>query len=114
MHHPRKQQKSATTAFKPISAAQALGQDLNAIDLCVINDRCELNGDPPIAVRWRGERLHDCLVRTSRGSDDVEIAQDLLPINGDIENSLSAAAPIEFRKVQAHRIGMSNYQPGIV
>src|SRR5579885_3484673 len=92
--------------------ATAAGQDLNATDLGVIRDGGKLDDDLPTGGGCGRELLHDRLIRSSRRSDNVEVGQNLLPIDRDIENALAGAAPEELGLVQAHRVGSARAQIG--
>ena len=82
----------------------AAGQDLNATDLGIIFDAGKLDRDLPSGI-WRCRKLfHDRLVGPSCSGVDVEVAQDLLPIDRDIEESLSTTGPVDLVLVQPHRV----------
>jgi len=61
------------------------GQDLDAVDLGVVLDGDELDGDGPGAGRGGGERLDDRDVLSAGGGEDVEVGQYLGAVDQDVE-----------------------------
>ncbi len=72
----------------------AAWQDLNATDLGIIFDAAKLDADLSIGICRCRRFFHDRLVGPTGAGVDVEVAQDLLPIDRDVEEPLAAAGQV--------------------
>src|ERR1700722_636036 len=89
----------------PLSAAslvtRSCRRDLDAVDLGVVLDGDELDGDRAGAARRRGERLGDRLELPAGGGEDVEVGQHLRPVDEDVEDARPGGGPVLLGEVEA-------------
>src|ERR1700691_2028277 len=94
-YSPHPDAYSTTSAAVPDTAAIELAElvsrscwrDLDPVDLGVVLDGDELDGERPGAAGGGGERLGDRLVLAVGGGEDVEVGQYLRPVDEDAGGS---------------------------
>src|SRR6202034_1403798 len=82
-------------------AAAAGWRDLDAVDLGVVLDGDELDGDRAGAACRGGERLGDRLELAAGGGEDVEVGQDLVAVDEDVEGPRAGGRPVLLGEVEA-------------
>src|SRR5215469_4067408 len=85
--------------FMPSSA-----QDLDAVDLGVVLDGGELDGERPVGRGDLGELLHHRLVLAAGGGEYVEVGQHLRPVDGDVEDPRARRCPVLLGEMQPDRV----------
>ncbi len=87
-------------------------QDLESIDLRVVLDRRELDGDRPATLRCHRECFNHQYVRPSSCRNNVKITQHGSAIDRHIKNALPSFRPVRLSKMQAHRVSVPRRQVG--
>src|ERR1700733_8392916 len=107
---------TAGPGCSPLPAAELVvrsgRRDFDAVDLGVVLDGDELDGDRPAAAGGSGERLGDRLELAAGGGEDVEVGQDLAAVDEDVEGPRPGGGPVLLGEVEPHRVAGPRCQPG--
>src|SRR6202161_4624430 len=87
-------------------------RDLDAVDLCVVLDGDELDGDRAGAAGGGGERFGHGLVLPACGGEDVEVGQDLGAVDEDVEGAIPGRGPVCLGEVESYRVAGAGGEAG--
>src|SRR5580692_9599418 len=98
------------TAGWPISRSGR--RHLDAVDLGVVLDADELDGDGAGSAGGGGERFVDRLELSAGRGEDVEAGQDLVAVDEDVEGAIAGRRPVLLGEVQLHRVARPGGKAG--